>query len=207
MPKCFIVDVEVGSKYASVSIMLLKYWFLDGDVICSKQITGIMVSMIDSKFGKKAMVKRKLLRYSTKISLLDKFDLSSIDGSAYLDVPYAMKFFCQKGNGGKPLLHNFVSIFFLHLHLHLHLQRVTYLHIKIYLQKMHISYCCYCLRKWLQVKSRIWSIMHKMMSKAATPEPVLELLVWKWKKSCSSNFCTCLWHKLICTNFKFMQLF
>ena len=112
MPKCFIVDVEVGSKYASVSIMLLKYWFLDGDVICSKQITGIMVSMIDSKFGKKAMVKRKLLRYSTKISLLDKFDLSSIDGSACLDVPYAMKFFCQKGNGGKPLLHNFVCIFF-----------------------------------------------------------------------------------------------
>ena len=112
MPKCFIVDVEVGSKYASVSIMLLKYWFLDGDVIFSKQITGIMVSMIDSKFGKKAMVKRKLLRYSTKTSLLDKFDLSSIDGSAYLDVPYAMKFFCQKGNGGKPLLHNFVSIFF-----------------------------------------------------------------------------------------------
>ena len=112
MPKCFIVDVEVGSKYASVSIMLLKYWFLDGDVICSKQITGIMVSMIDSKFGKKAMVKRKLLCYSTKISLLDKFNLSSIDGSACLDVPYAMKFFCQKGNGGKPLLHNFVSIFF-----------------------------------------------------------------------------------------------
>ena len=71
-----------------------------------------MVTMIDSKFGKKAMVKRKLLRYSTKISLLDKFDLSSIDGSACLDVPYAMKFFCQKGNDGKPLLHNFVSIFF-----------------------------------------------------------------------------------------------
>lgn len=56
-----------------------------------------MVPMIGSKFGKKAMVKRKLLRYSTKISLIDKFELSSIDGRACLDVPYAMKFFAKRG--------------------------------------------------------------------------------------------------------------
>ena len=56
-------------------------------------------------------------------------------------------------------------------------------------------------------KLKAGSIMHKMMPKAATLEPVLELLVWKWKKSCRRKFLYLPMTRLVCTNVKFMQQF